>query len=59
MYYHTFNLILMPVYFYKSYKRIIRQRLYINIKYNPVKTHNHILKYIPMETQQHNCTPTP
>ena len=40
--YHTFNLIRMPFYFYKSYKRIIRQRLYINIKYITMKKHiNH------------------
>ena len=39
----TLNLALMSFYFYKSYQRIIKQRLYMNIK------------FIPMKTQQHTC----
>ena len=37
----NFNLIPMPFYFYKPYKRLIRQRLYMNIKYIAMKTHDH------------------
>ena len=41
MLYHTCNLIPMPVYFYKSYQRLIRQQLYMNNKYDPMKTQQH------------------
>ena len=37
MFKHTCNLILMSFCFYKSYQRIIRQHLYVNIKYIPMK----------------------
>ena len=43
--------------FLKSYQRIIRQHLYINIKYIPMTSTATYFKYIPMKTQQH-CTPT-
>ena len=41
---HTCYLILVPFCFYKSYQRIIRQHLYVFIKYIPnKKTQQHIL----------------
>ena len=43
MFYHACNLIIMKFYFYKSYQRIIRQHLYMNIKYIPMKTQHHTL----------------
>ena len=43
--------------FYKSYQRIIRQHLYMNVKYIPMKTQN-MLKDIPLKTQLYTCTPT-
>ena len=41
MFYNTCNLILISFYFYKSYERIIRQHLYMNNKYDPMKTQQH------------------
>ena len=46
MFYHTYNLILIPFYFYKSYQPITRQHFYMDKKYDPMKT------------QQHTCMPT-
>ena len=43
MFYHTCYLIIMPFYFYISYQRIIRQHLYINVKYIPRKTQQQTL----------------
>ena len=40
MFYHTRNLILM-LFVYKSYQRIIRHHLYKNIKYIPIKKQQH------------------
>ena len=49
--YHTCYLILVPFCFYKSYQRVIRQHLYVFIKYIPIKNTTTYFKYIPMKTQ--------
>ena len=58
MFYHSCYLILIQLYFYKSYQRIIRQHLYIIFNTFQCK-HNNVLllKYTQMKTQQHTCTP--
>ena len=47
--YHPCNLILVPFCFYKSYHYIIKQHLYIKIKYIPIKKTTTNFKYIPMK----------
>ena len=40
MFYNTYYEMFMPFCFYKPYQRIIRQQLYISIKYIPLKYNN-------------------
>ena len=58
MFYNTYYEMFMPLCFHKLYQRIIRQHLYISIKYIPMKNTTTYFKYILMKTQQH-CTVSP